>query len=215
MTLGGAVLFPGTRMPLYIFEPRYRAMLRDVLAGHRMFAIAMRDDEAADADPESEPLHRIACVGRVNAWHENPDGTTHLLLEGVSRVQVDDILVEKPYRRIAVTPLPSTLCTNSADQCQAEAEQLLGLLDSFSSLREEKPEQFLRNLESLSDPALLTDMVASTFVEAPVLKQKLLAELDPCKRLRALRRYFRARVDELDLLTKLRGGLSDEEIERN
>src|SRR5687768_18466596 len=92
MTLPNTAFFPQALMPLHIFEPRYRQMLRDVLATNRLFAVAgLNFGELADPS-KFEPPHRIASVGIVRACQKNDNGTSNLLLQGLCRVAIEDIV---------------------------------------------------------------------------------------------------------------------------
>lgn len=104
MTLPDAVLFPGETLPLYIFEPRYRRMLADVLEGSRMFSVARRRPMFAREIPET-----VAGIGLVSASVEQQDGTSHLTLQGLARVELGDEVSNAPYRvhRIRVIEPPS------------------------------------------------------------------------------------------------------------
>lgn len=72
MTLLEVAFFPQALMPLHIFEPRYRLMLKTVLASHRIFAIAGLHP---NSDPSEERGQRIATAGIVRACNSNPTGT--------------------------------------------------------------------------------------------------------------------------------------------
>ena len=80
MVLSGACLFPQALLPLFIFEPRYRQMLAASLDGHRMFVIAM----ARPGSTRETPLP-VAGLGLVRASVENDDGTSNLVVQGLSR----------------------------------------------------------------------------------------------------------------------------------
>ena len=67
MTLPDTVFFPQALLPLHIFEPRYRHMLRDVLARDRVFAVARLDPTLAAKPGAVEPANPIACVGIIRA----------------------------------------------------------------------------------------------------------------------------------------------------
>jgi Lon protease-like protein len=95
MTLPNAILFPQALLPLYIFEPRYRAMLKESLESQRMFAVALPHDSTA-AHSSLVP-HRVAGVGLIRACVDKPDGSSNLILQGVSRVRFTDFVQEKPY----------------------------------------------------------------------------------------------------------------------
>src|SRR5437868_1850136 len=107
MTLPNIAFFPQALMPLHIFEPRYRHMLRDVLATNRLFAVAGLDLARMNEPGQFEPPHRIASVGIIRACQKNENGTSNLLLQGLCRVEITAILRDEPYRRIRVRALMS------------------------------------------------------------------------------------------------------------
>src|SRR5213595_2126097 len=88
MTLPNTVFFPQALLPMHIFEPRYRQMLRDVLARDRLFAIGHLDVTAHHPPDEFEPIHTVASVGIIRACQKGDHDTSNLLLQGLCRVEV-------------------------------------------------------------------------------------------------------------------------------
>ena len=97
--LTGALLLPGGRLPLNIFEPRYLAMVGDALKGERM--IGMVQPQEGQGDAGEPPVYRTGCAGRMTSWSETDDGRYLITLAGVARF---DIVEELPrdglYRRV-------------------------------------------------------------------------------------------------------------------
>ena len=100
--LAGALLFPRTQLPLHIFEPRYRAMVRDALASDRL--IAMIQPREAESETDSfapPPLFEVGCIGRIATCDELDDGRFNLVLEGLSRFRIArEAEVTTPYRQV-------------------------------------------------------------------------------------------------------------------
>lgn len=94
--LSGAVLFPGLQLPLHIFEPRYRSLVKDALARDRMIGMIqpMRPAEGA-------PLFEIGCLGRIDDVEALEDGRFNLVLDGLSRFRVvRELDVTTPFRQV-------------------------------------------------------------------------------------------------------------------
>ena len=115
ITLPGTVFFPQALLPLHIFEARYQEMLRDVLATNRIFAVANLDTDRPPHDESVEPLHHIASVGIIRACQKDENDTSNLLLQGLCRVEIKQIIREEPYRIIAIKPISTTAGTNQAE----------------------------------------------------------------------------------------------------
>jgi Lon protease-like protein len=81
--LAGALLFPRTRLPLHIFEPRYREMVRDAMQGDRLIAMIQPRDSR-----EPPGLFAIGCLGHIADCEPLEDGRFNIELEGVGRFRV-------------------------------------------------------------------------------------------------------------------------------
>jgi len=94
--LAGALLFPRTQLPLHIFEPRYRAMVRDALAGEKLIAMVQPRDSS-----EPPALFEIGCLGRIVSSEELGDGRYNIVLEGMHRIRIArEAAVDTPYRQV-------------------------------------------------------------------------------------------------------------------
>jgi uncharacterized protein len=100
-----AILLPRAGLPLNVFEPRYLAMLEDVMSGQRVLGIvqpASCDDEESPAG-KSATLRRVGCVGRVTAYQELDDGRLGIALTGIARCTLQsEVASAKPYRIFTV-----------------------------------------------------------------------------------------------------------------
>lgn len=98
--LPGALLLPGGRLPLNIFEARYLAMTEDALANGRMFAM-IQPDRARPRGPTGPAIYRIGCLGRLTSFSETDDGRFLITLTGVTRFSVvEELPLHRGYRRV-------------------------------------------------------------------------------------------------------------------
>src|SRR3954471_1074549 len=121
MTLPNATLFPQALLPLYIFEPRYRQMLADALHTNRMFAIAMQKPTNSREVPSP-----VAGLGLIRVAVGHRDGTSHLILQGIARVELEQAVRYKPYRVQRIKPRLTPPCDNvKVDALVAKMRELL------------------------------------------------------------------------------------------
>ena len=116
--LPGVVLLPGTLLPLHIFEPRYRAMVADALAGSRMIAMAMLKSgwELAEDQPA---IHRIGGAGEIVESEELEDGRYNILLQGQFRYRiVREEAAATPYRTASVEEIASIPFTSAEEEAR-------------------------------------------------------------------------------------------------
>jgi Lon protease-like protein len=189
MPLHGALLFPHALLPLHIFKARYRDMLKYALAHHRMFCVALMKPDYIEWDSTTDFFH-IATVGLIRACVERSDGTSNLILQGLDRVRFSGFSQETPFPIATVESLESDCVTT------VETEALAAkVLELYSNLKGDGPRQLPpkvdRYLSDLSDPELLADLVASTFVSDPLRRQRVLEELSVNRRLRLVIQYLR------------------------
>jgi Lon protease-like protein len=96
--LAGALMLPRAHLPLNIFEPRYLAMVRDAMAGHRMIGMVQPKEVAV-----RPALFEVGGVGRITQFAETDDGRYLIVLTGVSRFKIlNELEVSTPYRQTIV-----------------------------------------------------------------------------------------------------------------
>ena len=208
MTLPNATLFPQAMLPLYIFEPRYRQMLADALHSNRMFSVAMQKPGNSRETPLS-----VAGLGviRVSVKHRN--GNSHLILQGVARVELAEAVRYKPYRIHRVRPLRSSPCDSVAvDALLAKLRELLaehaelGLpFPPFTNLSSKPgPEplglpassskEILNYLDTITDPEQVADQVSYAALPDAAERQAILETVDVETRLRRLIHFLLAAI---------------------
>jgi Lon protease-like protein len=86
--LSNVVLFPRISTPLHLFEPRYRQLAREVLAGDRRIGMTVVRPEFSDDMAGNPPLYPVGCAGRITEHERMPDGRYNLVLLGEQRFRI-------------------------------------------------------------------------------------------------------------------------------
>ena len=187
MVLPGAQLFPNVPFSLYIFEPRYRAMLSWSLEHDRMFCLAPMKPGISEART-TDDFHHIIGLGLVRACVGREDGTSHLILQGLARMRIVGFLQETPFRIAALQelgspPLPATererLTTVLHDLC---ARHFAGEI--------QLPVPLEHQLEQIDDPSMLADVIAHSCLADAEVRQQVFEELDVVRRVDLLTQYL-------------------------
>ena len=89
--LPGALLLPKSKLPLNLFEPKYLAMLNDVLKTENRLIGMIQPMTTPQGTTSSRKLHQIGCAGRIVSFNENKDGRYLITLEGVSRYRFKEL----------------------------------------------------------------------------------------------------------------------------
>jgi Lon protease-like protein len=177
------VLLPGALLPLHVFEPRYRELTRDALAGSRLMGIA-RLCAGFEADYEScPPVHPHLGVGRIIASEELDDGRYHLLLRGLCRARIErEDLASHPYRRVRARVLEDAQ-SRRPTVVKSGHVQLIALCDRLSMSLEQGGEQLRQLVRAAAAAANCVDLVTAALVTDTDDRQILLESLDPADRI--------------------------------
>ena len=191
MPLPGAVLFPHALLPLYIFETRYREMLEHALERDRMFSVTLIKPSCPEWRAPEDFFH-FATIGLIRACVDRGDGTSNLVLQGLHRVRFASFQQETPFP-IARTDIVEPTKTTTVES-EALGEKILELYRKLKRAERQLPPKVDRYLAQLGDLEMLADLVASTFVDDPLRRQRMLEESSLNQRLRLLITYLQDEI---------------------
>jgi len=191
MPLPGAVLFPHALLPLYIFEPRYREMLEHALQRDRMFSVTLIKPSCPEWHAPEDFFH-FATVGLIRACVGRGDGTSNLVLQGLHRVRFKSFEQKTPFPVAKIDIVEST--ESATVETEALGEKVLELYRKLKRAGRQLPPKVDRYLAQLGDLEMLADLVASTFVEDPLRRQRMLEESSVNQRLRLLITFLRDEI---------------------
>ncbi|MBF0095558.1 MAG: LON peptidase substrate-binding domain-containing protein [Alphaproteobacteria bacterium] len=157
--LSEALLLPGGRLPLNIFEPRYLDMVLDALGTGRMIGMVRplprREHEGGGNDPSA--LYATGCAGRISSFSETEDGRLLITLTGVSRFRiVGEADSARGYRKAIVDFSLFHADLTAEQRVDVDRPRLLAALRPY--LSHHGINMNWRALEQLSDPALVTSI---------------------------------------------------------
>ena len=208
MTLRGVVLFPKAMMPLRIFEERYKTMLTDRLNEDRIFAIVGERENVSQEEEHLELPFGVATAGLIRVSKENPDGTSFVLLQGLSRVRIVSIPQEIPYRILEVEPMETIIEKSSIGL----REKIINQLERNQHLGGEVTQEMFDFLNPLDDDVAFVDLAAYTLCKHTLRKQAMLEVQNLTKRANMLLDDLTRENDRLDLIKKALGGKQDEDL---
>ena len=168
--LPDVVLFPNTLLPLHIYEPRYREMTARALEGQRLIGMALLKDGWESAYDGNPDVHDIVGVGKIIQDQKLDDGRYHILLYGVARARVVEVLSETPFRTVRAELLREK-------EASVEEKRLEALRNAFKKMGPGIPEEAVKSIEEMP-LGPLCDVVASCLHVDAGSKQELLEELD-------------------------------------
>lgn len=111
--LPNVVFFPGTNLPLHIFEPRYCEMVRETLANKQYIGMFLLQPGWETDYYGNPPIFQVGCAGELVFVENLPDARFNIVLKGVHRVRALEEVQENPYRKARVEVIPEVLPDNS------------------------------------------------------------------------------------------------------
>lgn len=169
------VLFPHVVLPLHIFEPRYRQMTEDALAGDRLITIVqIKSGPESEGWTEPSPIEDVGCLGRIIRHERLADGRFNMLLLGRKRVRVRHETPTGKLYRVAEVDL-----LDDVDAEEPEGPRRVALVDLFRRVvgREHGLDPDLAKLLDARVPlGALVDIMAHALSLPSGLKQALLSE---------------------------------------
>lgn len=181
--LPNMVLLPSAITPLHLFEPRFKDMASEAVAGSRLIAMALlRSGYQERYYTHHAAIHPIVCLGRVVRSERLDDGRYNILLQGVCRAKVSREDQERSFRRAWLTPVTVSNGLSPQDE-QRIRERIVGELDN-GAMSALCVTGVLRDVVqcphlSVSD---MIDLIAHHVIESPTPRQRFLAEADVVRR---------------------------------
>jgi uncharacterized protein len=196
----GSVLVPAQRLPLHVFEPRYRALVRDCLAARREFGVVLieRGSEVGGDDARSD----IGTVARITEAAALPDGRFVLDTVGVHRLRVRAWLPDDPYPLADVDDWPDPPPGTGHEALLAST--VLRLRRVLALAAEAGDAAAPATIELTQDPVLAGYQAAAIAPIGPFDRQRLLGAATPELRLADLGELLTGVAEVLEL--RLGGG---------
>jgi Lon protease-like protein len=190
------VLFPDAPLPLHVFEPRYRRMMTDVLAGDRRFGVVFRPDGVAER--ELPPGH-VGCVAHVETSEPLPDGRSNVLVLGGERFALAAFAPasEAPYH-IAWVDDYTDDASESTELAEPLAERVRDLFVRVGRAARALTDDRDPLPELPEEPARLSFAIAAVIDLDTTRRQRLLASRSPAGRLRELESLLAPALDSLE-----------------
>jgi Lon protease-like protein len=184
--LPNAVLFPQTTIQLHIFEPRYRRMTEDAIAGDLPLAIGLIQGTGRRTESGHPDVYPVVGVGEIVQHTRLDDGRFQLNVRGVGRVRiVEELSVSTPYRQIRGEHIRDRL--TDPEHAQLMLNTIQNCLFNVQADSDDVTDVLMRTFRDLDDPGAISDVLGAIVFSNTRERQQMLAEPNVNVRLEALR----------------------------
>jgi len=210
LPLRDTVLFPNSFMPLAVARESSVRLIDEAISGGKLIGVFTQRDATVE-EPLQGDLYSLGTASHIHKMFKLPDGSLRLIVQGLARLQLDEVMTSKPYLRARVSLAPET----GADAEHLEIDALLrNIRTNFQQVVSLSPllSDDLQTLSAnITDPGRLADFIASslTTLSTPV-KQEVLETRDVRARLDTLNRILIKELEVLELGSKIQSQVQSE-----
>ena len=210
LPLRDTVLFPNSFTPLAVARESSVRLIDDAMSSAKVIGVFTQRDASVE-EPQQADLYTVGTVSHVHKMFKLPDGSLRLIVQGLSRLTLDEITATRPYLRGRVTPAVEALDESNRLEIDALLRNIKTSFQQVVSLSPLLSDDLQTLAANITEPGRLTDFIASslTTITTPV-KQEVLETLDVRARMDALNRILIKELEVLELGSKIQSQVQSE-----
>jgi len=208
--LRNMVVFPQMIVPLFIGRNRSVKALEETLAKEKLVVFASQKSEEVE-EPGQKDICAIGTLSEIVQMMSLPDGTTKILVEGLTRVKIEKFISDDPYFKVQISRVPEE--AEVSVEAEALMRQVIKLFENYVKLNRRIPAETLMSIVNVDNPGRLADLISSYLSLKVDEKQAILEALTIEKRLKKLAEILDKETEILNVEKKLQGRVR-KQIER-
>jgi ATP-dependent Lon protease len=201
LPLRDIVVFPHRIVPLFVGRDKSVAALESAMNDDKELFLVAQLDPAED-DPDRDALYDLGVVATAMQLLKLPDGTVRVLVEGVRRAKLVNLIERDGYVAAEVETIEEE--QSEGPEAQALMRSVIDQFENYAKLNKRLPAETSVQLSEIEDPSALADAVASSLSIKVADKQALLGELNPARRLEMVFAFMEGELGVLQVEKKIR-----------
>lgn len=194
------VLFPGAIAPIAIARPKSVAAAQQALREQRPIGIVLQRSPETE-EPGPDDLYRVATIANIVRYITAPDGTHHIVCQGVRRARILDFLPGSPFPAARIQQIPEP--TTSSPEIEARALNLQRQAIEAVELLPQAPPELVAMFQSTTAPGALADLATSFMDIKPQDKQEVLETIDLALRVEKVSKHLAERLEVLRISNEI------------
>ena len=208
MPLKNFVLYPNMIAPLVITTDESKKLVLDLSTRSPHFITSLqRKEEIDEANLTKEDIYRVGCVCRLIKTLNFPDGTTHILVEGLSRCELKTLKTEEAYPTATYRMIEEV--TDESLEGEALARSASEIFQQIVTMSPNLPDELAVAIFNMESPEQLSDLIASNLPIPVDVRQNLLADYKPGHRLKTLMEFLNREFEILKLGNKIQSKVTE------
>ncbi|MFM7673930.1 MAG: endopeptidase La, partial [Candidatus Fonsibacter sp.] len=207
LPLRDIVVFPGMVVPLFVGREKSINALNAVMEKYKKIILAAQKNHDVD-DPKENEIYGVGCLGEILQLLKLPDGTVKILVEGKSRVKINQYIAEEKNHLLAS-------CTALTDELGKEdltllSKAALNKFDKLIKISKKITDENLEAIKDTKDPSKVADAIANQLQISLLDKQKILETLSIQSRLETILTYIESEIEVLSVEKRIRGRVKNQ-----
>ena len=179
LPLRNMVLFPGVLLPVTVGRPKSKKLVATAFKNDQLLAVCCQKAQDVQ-EPSSEDLYPVGTAGRVMRTLDMPDGNLMVILEGVERIHIQEIVGVRPYMKARVQTMPEEFPKRNDKEFVALVSSLKNVAEKIIKSMENLPAEAGMTLRSIDNPPTLVNYICGNF-GVRIADKQLLLEIDSIK----------------------------------
>jgi len=210
LPLRDTVLFPNSFMPLAVAREASVRLIDDAMSGAKLIGVFTQRDASIE-EPTINDLYTVGTLSHVHKMFKLPDGSLRLIVQGLSRLTLDEITASRPYLRGRVSPAAESLDEGQRLEIDALLRNIKTSFQQVVSLSPLLSDDLQTLAANITEPGRLSDFIASSLTTiTTTVKQEVLEKLDVRERMDALNRILIKELEVLELGSKIQSQVQSE-----
>ena len=210
LPLRETVLFPQAVLPLSAGRASSVRLIEEAVRASRLIGVVTQRD-SAEEDPGADGLYPIGVLARIHKAAKQADGTVRLVVQGISRFRLVEVLEDKPFLRARVQPVADPSDAASDVESQALMRNAMALFRKVVALSPLLPDEAANLPVNILHPGTLADVIAAALPTlSTVVKQEVLETLDVRLRLQTIVAALTKEAEVLELGSKIQSEVQSE-----
>lgn len=194
------VLFPGAIAPIAIARPKSVAAAQQALREQRPVGIVLQRSPETE-EPGPDDLYRVATIANIVRYITAPDGTHHIVCQGVQRARILDFLPGTPFPAARIQQIPEP--TTSTPEIEARGLNLQRQAIEAIELLPQAPPELIAMFQGTTAPGALADLATSFMDIKPQDKQEVLETIDLALRVEKVSKHLAERLEVLRISNEI------------
>jgi ATP-dependent Lon protease len=210
LPLRDTVLFPNSFMPLAVARESSVRLIDEAISGGKVIGVFTQRDAAVE-EPLQADLFTVGTASQIHKMFKLPDGSLRLIVQGLTRLTLDQVTEIRPYLRARVSPVVESLAESDRLEIDALLRNIKTNFQQVVSLSPLLSDDLQTLAANITEPGRLSDFIASSLSTiATAVKQEVLETLDVRARMDALNRILIKELEVLELGSKIQSQVQSE-----